>query len=73
MPRFWRGPDVSQNPRLANRDTARHAFRFFLLTEEAGGAQVLVDEAAAWAAYAKDPYGPIAVPVYFYGRLMRLP
>lgn len=67
------GPNIFQDLRLANRDTARYAFRFFLLTEEADGAQVAVDEAAAWAAYARDPYGPITAPVYFYGRLMRLP
>jgi hypothetical protein len=67
------GPDVFQDLRLANQDTARYAFRFFLLAEEADGTQVPVDEAAAWAAYDADPYGPIAATVYFYGRLMRLP
>jgi hypothetical protein len=67
------GPNIFQDLRIANRDTARYAFRFFLLTEQADGAQVPVDEAEAWADYRADPYGPIASPVYFYGRLMRLP
>ena len=67
------GPNILPDLRLAHRDTARYAFRFFLLTAEAGGAQVAVDETASWAAYAEDPYGPSAAPVYFYGRMMRWP
>ena len=66
-------PGVSQDLRWTNADTARYAFRFFLLLEAPDGTRTPVDETAAWAAYTQDPYGPIAAPVYFYGRLVRMP
>jgi hypothetical protein len=66
-------PGVYQDLRWANQDTAHYAFRFFLLREAEDGTRVPLDADAVRAAYDQDPFAAIPAPVYFYGRLMRLP
>jgi hypothetical protein len=67
------GPGAPQDLRWANDDTAAYAARFMLLTDPGDGSRIPLDEARAWAEYRAAPYAPIARPVYFYGRLTRLP
>lgn len=62
-----------QDLRWANRDAAAYALRVFLLTDPGDGSLIPVDEARTRAEYRRDPLGPLARPVYFYGRLTRLP
>jgi hypothetical protein len=62
-----------QDLRWANHDTAAYALRVFLLTDPGDGSLLPLDEARVWAEYRRDPLGPLARPVYFYGRLVRLP
>jgi hypothetical protein len=62
-----------QDLKWANRDRAAYAVRFFLLTDPGDGSLLPLDEARIWAEYRQAPLGPIARPVYFYGRLTRLP
>ena len=62
-----------QDLKWANRDRAAYAVRVFLLTDPGDGTLIPLDEARIWAEYRQAPLGPIARPVYFYGRLTRLP
>jgi hypothetical protein len=62
-----------QDLRWTNRDRAAYALRVFLLTDPGDGSLIPLDEARIRAEYRHDPLGPLARPVYFYGRLIRLP
>jgi hypothetical protein len=62
-----------QDLKWANRDRAAYALRVFLLTDPGDGTLIPVDEARVQAEYRRAPLGPLARPVYFYGRLTRLP